>query len=388
MFVFGGRSVTDRRLLSDLWFLQATSQGALSSPRSRGCIYPFSYYHLHGIFQFFTYGVIFPIGYLVGRHAGNLAVKRPLHMILQLFGVALAICGFAFGVHSVRAPAWLHFRHAHAIIGIITFILTIIQFIVGLLGAIFLRNRRSIKGERFVETDRKGRLDDHPQDPWAAEGTWRIGHRILGSIILAMGLVNISLGVFLAVLPLPVWIIWFIYLGFLVLILVGLEIVALARRASGGTRKKGSIKLTDKREDPKGTSQSSLKYSDEPTQHHQTTAIPVPRRGITRVPPPEPSVRDSSLHRRGGGNIADDMAPLITHQRQPRPGDVSSSAGLPEYHRPNERDYPAPTRKKSGPAESSGFDYYVGYAPEHEQPLPRSTIQQQNEHNLTRVRLQ
>ena len=47
-------------------------------------------------------------------------------------GVALAVCGFAFGVHAVRAPAWLHFRHAHAIIGIITFILTIIQFLAGL----------------------------------------------------------------------------------------------------------------------------------------------------------------------------------------------------------------------------------------------------------------
>jgi hypothetical protein len=46
--------------------------------------------------------------------------------------VALAICGFAFGVHSVRTPAWLHFRHPHAIIGLTTFILTIIQFVVGL----------------------------------------------------------------------------------------------------------------------------------------------------------------------------------------------------------------------------------------------------------------
>ena len=67
---------------------------------------------------------------------------------------------------------------------------------------------------------------------------------------------------------------------------------------------------------------------------------------------------------------ADDMAPLIPHQRQLRPGDVSSSAGLPEYQRPNEREYPVSTRKKSGPTESGGFDYYVGYAPEHEQPLP------------------
>jgi hypothetical protein len=69
--------------------------------------------------------------------------------------------------------------------------------------------------------------------------------------------------------------------------------------------------------------------------------------------------------------MGDDMtAPLISNQRQLRPGDVSSPTYLPEYNRPNEREYPAPTRKKSGPTESAGFDYYVGYAPEHEQPLP------------------
>jgi hypothetical protein len=75
---------SDRRVLNDLWFLQASPQDALNAPGSRGCIYPFSYYHLHGIFQFFTYGVIFPIGYLVGRHAVNLSVRRPLHMSLQV----------------------------------------------------------------------------------------------------------------------------------------------------------------------------------------------------------------------------------------------------------------------------------------------------------------
>lgn len=71
-------------MLSDLWFLQATPQDALSARQRRSCIYPFSFYHLHGVFQFFSYGVIFPIGYLVGRHGGNLSVRRPLHIILQV----------------------------------------------------------------------------------------------------------------------------------------------------------------------------------------------------------------------------------------------------------------------------------------------------------------
>jgi hypothetical protein len=58
------------------------------------------------------------------------------------------------------------------------------------------------------------------------------------------------LGVFLAVLPLPVWIIWFIYLGFLLLILVGMEIVALIRRGGAsagiGTGKGRSTKFSGK----------------------------------------------------------------------------------------------------------------------------------------------
>lgn len=117
----------------------------------------------------------------------------------------------------------------------------------------------------------------------------------------------------------------------------------------------------------KGTSRPSSQYVPEPTQH-TTRITPPPRRGQTRVPLNETSMRDMSSHRRADGG--DDMAPLITNHRHPRTGDVSASAGLPDYSRPNEREYPIAPRKKSGPSESAGFDYYVGYAPEHEQPLP------------------
>lgn len=75
---------SDGQMLSDLWFLQASPQDALNAPRSRGCIYPFSYYHLHGIFQFFAYGLVFPVGYLIGGHANMLPKKRQIHMICQV----------------------------------------------------------------------------------------------------------------------------------------------------------------------------------------------------------------------------------------------------------------------------------------------------------------
>ncbi|CAF4896812.1 unnamed protein product [Rotaria sp. Silwood1] len=369
MFVFGGRATVDRRLLSDLWFLQASPQDVLAAPNSRGCIYPFSYYHLHGIFQFFTYGVIFPIGYFVGRHAVNSPVRRPLHMILQIFGVALAICGFSFGVHSVRAPSWLHFKHAHAIIGIITFILTIIQFLMGLLGALIL-SRQPSNIQRLSGSSQQGSQEGFTQDRWGGAGAWRIIHRILGSIILTLGLVNISLGVFLAVLPSPVWIVWYIYMGLLVIILVSMEIIPLVCRRNIGSG--GSFKPKDIRVDPKGTSQSSLKYSEEPTQEQSSIVIPAPRRSFGGVPSSHSATFDNSVYRNGGGNngnILDDMAPLVSNQRQSRPGDVSASASLPEYNRHNTREYPISTRKRNRPGESGDVEHYVGYSPEHEQQM-------------------
>lgn len=106
--------------------------------------------------------------------------------------------------------------------------------------------RGAKKGESFNERTSKGRYDGYSDDRWGGEGTWRIGHRILGALILALGFTNISLGVFLAVLPLAVWIIWFIYLGFFFFILIGMELVALARRGCSGTSKKKPAKIIGK----------------------------------------------------------------------------------------------------------------------------------------------
>jgi len=110
-------------------------------------------------------------------------------------------------------------------------------------GAIFLK-RRLNNGERLNDSDHKISPERFQNDTWAGEGAWRIVHWILGSIVLALGLVNISLGVFLAVLPLPVWVIWYIYLSILIIILFLLEIRLFARRR--GVGKGGSHKFPGK----------------------------------------------------------------------------------------------------------------------------------------------
>ncbi|CAF5214593.1 unnamed protein product, partial [Rotaria magnacalcarata] len=134
---------------------------------------------------------------------------------------------------------WLHFRHAHAIIGIITFILTIIQFLVGLIGVCLIA-RSSKKHAILRESSYKISQEEINQDTWVGKRSWSIIHRILGAIVLSLGFVNISLGVFLAVLPLPVWIVWFVYMSLLVIILVIMEIYKLLK--DSGTHKTGSFK--------------------------------------------------------------------------------------------------------------------------------------------------
>lgn len=270
---------SDGRLLNDLWFLQASPQAAMTAPRSRGCIYPFSFYHLHGIFQFFAYGVVFPIGYLVGRHAVDLSVRRPLHVFLQVKRQSIDFiwnknicCRFSewFWLSVVFHLVYILFvlpvictfdMHMPSLVSLhlsslssnslwdckfneceLFLELYVEYFFLVRIGACIL-GRRAKKAEGFSERTGKGRHDDYSgDDAWGGKGTWRIGHRILGALVLALGFTNISLGVFLAVLPLAVWIIWFIYLGFLFFILVGMELVALVRRGCSGTSKKKSIK--------------------------------------------------------------------------------------------------------------------------------------------------
>jgi sensor histidine kinase YesM len=101
-----------------------------------------------------------------------------------------------------------------------------------------------LSNDKRSESNHKIIQEEFAQDTWAGEGGWRIIHRILGAIVLMLGIVNISLGVFLAVLPLAVWVIWFVYMSILILILITMEILAFVR--GGGTRKGGSLKLPGK----------------------------------------------------------------------------------------------------------------------------------------------
>jgi hypothetical protein len=98
--------------------------------------------------------------------------------------------------------------------------------------------------ESIKNPDHKNSPERFKQYTWGGEGAFRIIHWILGSIVLILGLVNICLGVFLAVLPLAVWVVWYVYFSILVVIIILMEILQCVRRR--GTGKGGSFKLQGK----------------------------------------------------------------------------------------------------------------------------------------------
>ena len=105
----------------------------------------------------------------------------------------------------------------------------------------FRFKRHATSAERLNNSSQRIVQEKFVQIVSAGEGAWRIIHRLLGITVLTLGLVNISLGVFLAVLPLAVWLIWYIYLIILVLLLVILEIMGFLRRRA--SRRGPSLKL-------------------------------------------------------------------------------------------------------------------------------------------------
>ncbi len=64
---------------------------------------------------------------------------------------------------------------------------------------------------------------------------WEIYHINAGRVALLLALINISLGVFLAVVPYTAWVIWFVMFALWVAVLIVMEIrLQYARYKSGG----------------------------------------------------------------------------------------------------------------------------------------------------------
>lgn len=134
----------------------------------------------------------------------------------------------------------------------------------------------------------------------------------------------------------------------------------------------------EKRQDPKGTSQTSLKYSEDPTHHQTSTVIPVPRRSFSRGLSSTSSTLESGVYRQvdtnnGHGTIVTDRSPLMSDQRQYRPGDVNAPTNVVEYNQYTDREYTIPPRKQTRTSDIDDIGYYVGQI--HDDEPPRTYVE-------------
>lgn len=234
VYMFGGYDINEGMERNDLYLLRGDASTADEAPMQAQCRPTFfSLLILHGILMALACGVLLPWGAFVARYAQRRdSLWINLHRLFQLFGVVLAIGGFICGVLSVQSG---HFSFVHAIVGLTVMVLALLQTLIA-----FIRP----KPPKDVPGSRKS----------TCRILWELLHAVLGRCCVGLGLANISLGLFLIISSFLLWVLWFAYLGALVLALIIAEIVVTRRRPPVVTSQQGgSVTDIRKMAPPDGT---------------------------------------------------------------------------------------------------------------------------------------
>jgi hypothetical protein len=188
ILIYGGRNVDDGdQVYSDLWLLTWTKEEgeARSCPDNY-----FSFVHLHGVLMYIAWGLLLPLGALLGRYYRQYwPFWFILHIICHSLGVLLTVAGFVliFLVGSYSEP-----NFAHAIVGIVLTAILIHQFLNGIFHPCVDReNGQTPKEDKSVY-----------------RRCWEVYHATSGFLAVAIGLGEVTLGVFLVVAPFEVWVTW------------------------------------------------------------------------------------------------------------------------------------------------------------------------------------
>lgn len=202
IYLFGGINTQTNALQNDIWFLAGNSTTADQAAAGE-CVPIFTNLLLvHGLLMFFGWGVCLVWGTFIARYFSSSGTTWfLLHRIFQVSGLVLSFIGFVLGIVSVQFD---HFKFAHGAIGIIVMLLGVSQPFNAL-----VRPHRPAEGEK---TPLKRRI-------------WELVHHNIGRVAVALALINISLGVFLALAHKAVWVLWFIYLIVVILVFVFFELL-------------------------------------------------------------------------------------------------------------------------------------------------------------------
>lgn len=218
VYLFGGL-VRQAIFTNDLWVLLGNATDVERSDSLPCAKITSTYILVHGILMVIGFGFFFPAGALLMRYFHLLYV----HIICQILGLCCSITAFALAIASVQESSHsnTHFSFVHAIVGITTMGLVVLQPLNSLLNPTTWH-----------------RLQDRET---VCKVIWRFIHRFGGRSGILLGLANMTLGIFLAVSILPIVIAWHVWLGFLLLLVVVGEFLRnLFRLRRNGVRKGSS----------------------------------------------------------------------------------------------------------------------------------------------------
>ncbi|KAK6191787.1 hypothetical protein SNE40_003381 [Patella caerulea] len=197
IYMFGGINKMTKNPMNDLWVLRGDVTDADKSEQLECTKYFMNYITVHGILMAIGWGFFLQWGAFIARY---LKCKNPiwfyLHVTFQIFGLCCAIAGLVMGILSVPFG---HVKFVHSIVGIVVMILGVLQPINALI--------RPHKTQPDESKTFRRRL-------------WECVHHFGGRAGLILALVNISLGVFLAVTDQLIWSLWFGYLCAIVLVYI------------------------------------------------------------------------------------------------------------------------------------------------------------------------
>ncbi|PXF45423.1 Cytochrome b561, DM13 and DOMON domain-containing protein [Gracilariopsis chorda] len=159
---------------------------------------------VHGLVMFFAWGVLMNAGAFIARylkHPNGRPKYFVAHLLLQSLGLLLGWIGIGIAIYARRTVSG---SFVHARLGIALIILASLQPFVASVGIIAQMRVNPV----LVMINR-------PEAPRMilsrATRICRFIHRLIGSAVLVMGTVNITLGLFLIVAPTVLWVHWLVY---------------------------------------------------------------------------------------------------------------------------------------------------------------------------------
>ncbi|KAI0567371.1 Eukaryotic cytochrome b561 [Gracilaria domingensis] len=219
-FLFFGGELENGQFSNEL--MRISFDGFLESDLIEGSARYISRPFVHGLLMFTAWGVLMSAGSFVARY-----LKQPngrpkyfmVHLLLQTLGLILTWIGVALAIQGRRNTST---PFLHARLGIALIILASLQPVVASVGIVAQMRVNPVL--LFVSK---------PDAPKLVLSRCRLLHRIIGVVVLAMGWLNITLGLFLIVAPTILWVHWLVFAIMMVVTAGWLELM----------RRKGSARI-------------------------------------------------------------------------------------------------------------------------------------------------